>query len=242
MERPGSVGRSIHFMRRDDEASGTFRGVEARPRLLSPVVSTGSRDALPIACSSILAFESPPSSLCRPRRARLCLQTQRHVTPRTSSSIRGLRSGPREAQLTDGRLSGPTIEVSAVGPDHFAGYSGRTRIDLRLDAGRIEGVVANLPTSLSISSDASSLRLAGRYAGVASVLDLTPTAIRGNMGLCVYELTRAMSSSTYTGTVCGTPRSDLMVPANLDARGPAERAVMVAVFLGTQNSVTQQFD
>ena len=188
-------------------------------------------------CLRVATILALSSAACAPLSSDAAPRDATHFIEHT-----GLRSGPREAQLTDGRLSGPTIEVAAVGPDHFAGYSGRTRIDLRLDAGRIEGVVANLPTSLSISSDASSLRLAGRYAGVATVLDVTPTAIRGNMGLCVYELTRAMSSSTYTGTVCGTPRSDLMVPANLDARGPAERAVMVAVFLGTQNSVTQQFD
>jgi hypothetical protein len=154
----------------------------------------------------------------------------------------GLRSGPREATLADGRLFGPTLDVSAVGPEHFAGYSGRSRIDLRLESGRIEGIVANLPTSLSILSDANSLSLAGRFAGVATVLDVTPTSIRGNMGLCAYELTRKTPSKTYTGTVCGSPRGDLTLPSNLEACDTAERSVMVTVLLGTHNSVTQQFD
>ena len=144
----------------------------------------------------------------------------------------GFRSEPRGAKLAAGRLFGPTIDVSAVGDDRFAGYSGRDRIELHLDAGRIEGTVNNRPTSLSISSGANFQRLAGRFAGIRSALDVTPSAIRGNMGVCLYDLTRETPSSPYTGRACGSEHSDLTIPANLEAREPAERAMIVAVFLG----------
>ena len=141
-----------------------------------------------------------------------------------------------QAKLEGDRLFGATIEISRVAPDTYAGRLHGMPTELRISPGKITGNVGNLPTDLNVSWTGDTLRLQGIFGGAIGTLDVTPRFVRGKIGPCSYSMTREPPSAWYAGkSVCGKGLefSDVALPRDLDARTLEERAILVAMFLGS---------
>jgi hypothetical protein len=142
-----------------------------------------------------------------------------------------------QAKLAGGRLYGPDIELSLF-PDGFRGHSNSGLIDLRPSPDdRIMGTVGSVSTELYFEQTDDGFILEGLYAGRLGSLTISPERLAGSVGGCAYDLSRGGPKGTWyhgqrscRGAISGV---QLELPATLASRSPAERAVLLAVFLGS---------
>jgi hypothetical protein len=139
-----------------------------------------------------------------------------------------------QAKLSEDRLYGPDIELSKK-PDGFRGRSQVGIIDLRIEENRIVGSSGPGRTELYVEENNRTLLIKGNYAGKLGEIELRPESLKGMMGSCQFDLSKAQDSVWYTGgRSCDGGRSavQLALPAALESRSAVERALMLAVFLG----------
>jgi hypothetical protein len=142
-----------------------------------------------------------------------------------------------QAKLAGGRLYGPDIELALL-PDGYRGHSNSGLIDLRSSPDdRIMGTVGSVSTELYFEQTDDGFILEGLYAGKLGTLTINPERLAGSVGGCAYDLSRRGAGGIWyhgqrscRGSVSGV---QLELPAGLVNRTPAERAVLLAVFLGS---------
>ena len=140
-----------------------------------------------------------------------------------------------QAKLQGARLFGAEIELQRLSD----GYRGQVRgglVDLRSGGGKIFGSVAAALTDLHVEGLADEIFISGLYAGRLGELTVAPERIKGTIGACSYDLGRHPDQTWYVGqrSCLGQITSaQLAVPAALAARRPDERALLLAVFLGS---------
>jgi hypothetical protein len=141
-----------------------------------------------------------------------------------------------QAKLAGPRFFGPDVELALL-PDGYRGHSLSGLIDLRLRADdAIFGTVGSVSTELYFEQTEDGFVLEGLYAGKLGTLTITPERLNGSVGGCAYQLERGGPTGAWyhgqracRGAITGV---QLALPAELAARPPAERAVLLAVFLG----------
>ncbi len=139
-----------------------------------------------------------------------------------------------QAKLTAEGLSGSETEVAKKAD----GYRGRAPIgivDLRIEDNHIVGSAGRGPTDLYVEEANNSLKIRGSYGGKLGEIELTPEKLVGVVGTCQYDLARPKGAVWYTGRrSCDVAMSgaELALPTAFEARPVAERALLLAVFLG----------
>jgi hypothetical protein len=141
-----------------------------------------------------------------------------------------------QAMLSGRRFYGPDFELALL-PDGYRGHSLSGLIDLRSSQDdRIFGTVGSVSTELYFEQTTEGFILEGLYAGRLGTLTITPERLVGSVGGCAYDLERGGPASGWyhgqrscRGAISGV---QLAFPAELVRRSPAERAVLLAVFLG----------
>jgi hypothetical protein len=141
-----------------------------------------------------------------------------------------------QAKLAGKRLYGPDLELALL-PDGYRGHSNSGLIDLRSTTDdRIFGTIGSVSTELYFEQTEEGFLLEGLYAGRLGSLTISPERLNGSVGGCAYDLQRGSPQGVYyhgqracRGAISGV---QLELPADLPARSPADRAVLLAVFLG----------
>jgi hypothetical protein len=142
-----------------------------------------------------------------------------------------------QAKLAGPRFFGPDLELALL-PDGYRGHSNSGLIDLRSSTDdRIFGTIGSVSTELYFEQTTEGFILEGLYAGKLGTLTITPERLAGSVGGCAYELERAGPGGAWyqgqracRGAVSGV---QLALPSDLGRRSPADRAVLLAVFLGS---------
>src|SRR5262249_51231918 len=80
--------------------------------------------------------------------------------------------------------------------------------------------------------------LTGAYAGYESALIVRPNRIAGRIGTCRYELaSQGNDGSFYAGPVSAncwrSGQAELLISDNVGSLPPKDRAIVMALFLGT---------
>jgi hypothetical protein len=139
-----------------------------------------------------------------------------------------------QARLDGHRLHGADIEVQHL-RDGFRGQVRSSLVDLRAEADKILGSVGTGHTELHFEEIPGSLFLTGMWAGRLGELEVRPDVVKGTIGPCTYDMQRHPDAAWYEGTrnCAGSfGGAQLAIPVALDRRPVAERAVLLAVFLG----------
>jgi hypothetical protein len=142
-----------------------------------------------------------------------------------------------QAKLAGRRFYGPDLELALL-PDGYRGHSLSGLIDLRpAPDDRVYGTIGSVSTELYFEQTDDGFLLEGLYAGKLGTLTITPEQINGSVGGCAYDLMRGGPGGSWyagqrscRGAISG---AQLALPAGLGSRPPAERAVLLAVFLGS---------
>jgi hypothetical protein len=160
---------------------------------------------------------------------RNALDEGRYFTLRTARDI-------SQARLEGQALYGPNIDV-ALFPDGCRGRAVGGLIDLRASADRIVGTAgAGGTTDLHYEQLPDRLVMRGLYSGQLGTFEASNERLTGSIGGCTYQMERmrAPGALYYGHRSCGRSigSAQLEVPADLDRRPTATRAVLLAVFLG----------
>jgi hypothetical protein len=142
-----------------------------------------------------------------------------------------------QALLEGRRFFGPDLELALL-PDGYRGHSLRGLIDLRSSPDdRIFGTVGSVATELYFEQSDESFLLDGLYAGRLGSLAISPERLVGSVGACEYDLECGHASAaryhgrrSCQGAITGVL---LTLPPALLSRSAADRAVLLAVFLGS---------
>jgi hypothetical protein len=163
----------------------------------------------------------PDSTLGRP-------DSGQYFTLRTASDT-------VQAMLSGRRFFGPDFELALL-PDGYRGHSSSGLIDLRSSQDdRIFGTIGSVSTELYFEQTPEGFILEGLYAGRLGTLTITPQRLVGSVGGCAYDLERGGPEGAYQGrrscrgAISGV---QLAFPTELVRRSLADRAVLLAVFLG----------
>jgi hypothetical protein len=140
-----------------------------------------------------------------------------------------------QAKLAGHRFYGPDLELALL-PDGYRGHSISGLIDLRSSTDdKIYGTVGSVSTELYYEQTDDGFILEGLYNGRLGTLTISPERLNGSVGGCAYDLERGGNAAWYhgqrscRGAISGV---QLALPAELVRRSPADRAVLIAVFLG----------
>jgi hypothetical protein len=141
-----------------------------------------------------------------------------------------------QAKLERGRFFGPDLELALL-PDGYRGHSLSGLIDLRSSTDdKIFGTVGSVSTELYFEQTDDGFILEGLYNGRLGTLTISPERLNGSVGGCSYDLERGSPTGMWyhgerscRGAISGV---QLALPMELIHRSPADRAVLLAVFLG----------
>jgi hypothetical protein len=141
-----------------------------------------------------------------------------------------------QAKLAGPRFFGPDLELALL-PDGYRGHSISGLIDLRSSTDdRIYGTVGSVSTELYYEQTDDGFILEGLYNGKLGTLTISPERLNGSVGGCAYDLERGSPTSAWyhgqracRGAISGV---QLELPLELVHRSAADRAVLLAVFLG----------
>jgi hypothetical protein len=144
-----------------------------------------------------------------------------------------------QARLDGFRLRGADLEVSREA-DGYRGMGRSGAIDLHAAGKKIAGAVGPGSTELFVDDSPGGLRIQGRFADKLSDLTVQPDKVAGTMGRCQYDLHRAGPQAPwYEGQrACGASLTSvkLALPAALARMEPVDRGVLLAIFLGSEES------
>jgi hypothetical protein len=136
------------------------------------------------------------------------------------------------------RLFGPQIEIARDGAS-YRGRSPHGLVDLRSHDDTIQGVVGSDRTELHLERfESDGFRVRGLNGGTLGELEVRSDRIVGQLGGCSYDLHHASAAcgATYSGmrSCGGLPQpAELALPPSVVALEPLDRAVVLAIFLGS---------
>jgi hypothetical protein len=144
-----------------------------------------------------------------------------------------------QARLDGPRLRGADLEVSRKA-DGYRGVGRTGAIDLRASGKKIAGTVGPGSTELFVEEGPGGLHIQGRFADKLSDLTVQPDKVAGTMGRCQYDLRRpGPQAPWYEGQrACGGSLTavKLALPTALASLQPVDRGVLLAIFLGSEES------
>jgi hypothetical protein len=114
----------------------------------------------------------------------------------------------------------------------FFGRIGRQRVNISMEGSLISGTIGDRPISLRAERTMAQLHIDGAFGARAIALTVDPVSLRGQVGLCQYEL--SLQRGAYAGRVlCGADslRARLTIPVSLASRSDAELSVMLTALL-----------
>ena len=152
-----------------------------------------------------------------------------------------------QVALEGARMFGPDLEVMRY-DDGYRGFAYRRQIDLRVQDGRIEGLVGAGRTDLHLVKFSDGFRLKGLYAGNLGSLNVRGDRIEGHLGGRVLNLRNSPeaphvfeSNSGPAEQAVALPRAptrihagptEMVLPENFGDLPTEDQAALLAIFLG----------
>jgi hypothetical protein len=130
------------------------------------------------------------------------------------------------------RLDSVDVTLRRRKGSHFSGRIGRQRVQISMDGSQISGTIGDRLISLRAERTGTQLHIDGAFGARAIALTMDPTSLRGQVGLCQYEL--SLQRGAYVGRVLcgGNPlRVRLTIPVSLASRSDVELSVMLTALL-----------